>query len=424
MRLLSYTTRTQLFIFLLLFGVFSALFYLVLRWNIMQNVDEVLYNRKMNLLAYIEKYPKTTIEQDNPLDDFIFHPVNKALYEKNAINAERYTDTLIYEPTDVELDEYRKLTSYVALNGGYYKLEVVKPHLEANEVINTIAITLSGLFFGLAICVYFSNKILSKRIWLPFYEMLKKLEDYRVDKESVPKFPNSKIKEFQLLNVALTELTMKNKEVFDNQKQFIGDASHEMQTPLSIIQSKLEALIGQTQLSEKQSDILEGIIGSTQRLKKLNKTLLLLAKIENDQFLTTEEVNVDGIIGRSLEFYEEQKEALNIKTEIDIRNEAIVQGNRLLIEILIQNLLKNAFLHNVKDGKVIIKLDGKRLVITNTGSEKGVDKEKLFQRFYKSSNNPDSWGLGLAIAHKIADKGNWRLTYSHKDALHTFTVDF
>lgn len=151
---------------------------------------------------------------------------------------------------------------------------------------------------------------------------------------------------------------------------------------------------------------------------------MLLAKIENDQFLTTEEVNVDGIIGRSLEFYEEQKEALNIRTEIDIRNEAIVQGNRLLIEILIQNLLKNAFLHNVKDGKVIINLDGKRLVITNTGSEKGVDKEKLFQRFYKSSNNPDSWGLGLAIAHKIADKGNWRLTYSHKNALHTFTVDF
>ena len=135
----------------------------------------------------------------------------------------------------------------------------------------------------------------------------------------------------------MTELTRKNKEVFDNQKQFVGDASHEMQTPLSIIQSKLEALIGQTQLSEKQSDILEGIIGSTQRLKKLNKTLLLLAKIENDQFLTTEEVNVDGIIGRSLEFYEEQKEALNIRTEIDIRNEAIVQGNRLLIEILISS---------------------------------------------------------------------------------------
>ncbi|MBO0354923.1 HAMP domain-containing histidine kinase [Muricauda ruestringensis] len=424
MKLLSYTSRTQLLIFLLLFGVFSGLFYLVLRWNIRQNVDEVLYNRKMNLLAYLGEHPETIIEQDNPLDDFILHPVSKALYEKNAQNLELYTDTLIYEPTDAELDEYRKLTSYVALNGGYYELEVVKPHLEANEVINTIAVTLSGLFFGLAICVYLSNKMLSKRIWLPFHEMLDKLEDYRVDKERLPKFPNSKIKEFQLLNVALTELTLKNKEVFDNQKQFIGDASHEMQTPLSIIQSKLEALIGQTQLSEKQSDILEGIIGSTQRLKKLNKTLLLLAKIDNDQYLTTEEVNLDGIIGRSLEFYEEQKETLNIRTEIDIRNGATVRGNSLLIEILIQNLLKNAFLHNVKDGKVSIKLDGKRLEVTNTGSEKGIDKEKLFQRFYKSSNNPDSWGLGLAIAYKIADKGNWELTYSHKNAQHTFTVHF
>tara|TARA_B100002049_G_scaffold215633_1_gene181090 strand:- start:7683 stop:8957 length:1275 start_codon:yes stop_codon:yes gene_type:complete len=424
MKLLSYTSRTQLLIFLLLFGVFSALFYLVLRWNIMQNVDEVLYNRKMNLLAYIEKYPETNIEQDNPLDDFIFHPVSKTSYQKNVPNPEKYTDTLIYEPTDVELDEYRKLISYVELNGGYYKLEVVKPHLEANEVINTIAITLSGLFFGLAICVYFSNKMLSKRIWLPFHEMLDKLEHYSVDKERLPKFPNSKIREFQLLNTALTALTLKNKEVFDNQKQFIGDASHEMQTPLSIIQSKLEALVGQTQLSEKQSDILEGILGSTQRLKKLNKTLLLLAKIENNQFLTTEEVNVDEIIGTSLEFYEEQKETFNIKTEIDIRNGVIIQGNRLLIEVLIQNLLKNAFMHNVKDGKVSIKLDGKQLEVANTGSQKGINKEKLFQRFYKSSNNPDSWGLGLAIAHKIADKGDWELTYSHNNTQHTFTVHF
>jgi len=390
----------------------------------MQNVDEVLYNRKMNLLAYIEKYPETNIEQDNPLDDFIFHPVSKTSYQKNVPNPEKYTDTLIYEPTDVELDEYRKLISYVELNGGYYKLEVVKPHLEANEVINTIAITLSGLFFGLAICVYFSNKMLSKRIWLPFHEMLDKLEHYSVDKERLPKFPNSKIREFQLLNTALTALTLKNKEVFDNQKQFIGDASHEMQTPLSIIQSKLEALVGQTQLSEKQSDILEGILGSTQRLKKLNKTLLLLAKIENNQFLTTEEVNVDEIIGTSLEFYEEQKETFNIKTEIDIRNGVIIQGNRLLIEVLIQNLLKNAFMHNVKDGKVSIKLDGKQLEVANTGSQKGINKEKLFQRFYKSSNNPDSWGLGLAIAHKIADKGDWELTYSHNNTQHTFTVHF
>ena len=421
MKLLSYTTRIQLFAFLLLFGIFSTLFYLVLSWNVLQNVDEVLNNRKMNLLAYLEKHPEISIAKDYPLDDFTFYPIDINTFQDGK---ESYADTLIYEPIDAELDEYRKLITFVELNDSYYKLEIVKPHLEATEIIGTIAITLGGLFFGLAFCFYLSNRMLSRRIWQPFYTMLDKLKNYNLGNANTPVFPNSKIEEFQLLNNVMTELTRKNKEVFDNQKQFVGDASHEMQTPLSIIQSNLEALIGQTQLSEKQSDILEGIIGSTQRLKKLNKTLLLLAKIENDQFLTTEEVNVDGIIGRSLEFYEEQKEALNIRTEIDIRNEAIVQGNRLLIEILIQNLLKNAFLHNVKDGKVIINLDGKRLVITNTGSEKGVDKEKLFQRFYKSSNNPDSWGLGLAIAHKIADKGNWRLTYSHKNALHTFTVDF
>ncbi|MBC9794693.1 sensor histidine kinase [Sinomicrobium weinanense] len=420
MKLLTYTSRIQLFFFLMLFGGFSILFYLVLSWNVLQNVDEVLYNRKINLLAYLKENPQAPFTEDNPLDDFTFYPVDQRIFQKGR---EIYADTLVYEPVDDELDEYRKLTTYVELHGNYYRLEIVKPHLEVTEIVGTIAITLGGLFLGMTLCYYLSQRFISRKIWNPFYEMLEKLRHYRLDQQ-IPVLSHSRIDEFRTLRDTITELMQKNKEVFDSQKQFIENASHEMQTPLSVIQSRLEALISQEELTFDQAAIIESIIGSTQRLKKLNKTLLLLSKIENRQFLLTEEISVNGIIDRSLAYYEEQKVTQHIEVIIKKEGELIVQGNTMLTEILVQNLLKNAFLHNIRNGKVIISIMENRLSIANTGNQRALDKEKLFRRFYKQSGNPDTWGLGLAIVHKITEVSGWSLHYEETHELYVFEVVF
>lgn len=421
MKLLTYTSRVQLLFFLILFGIFSILFYLVLNWNVLQNVDEVLYNRKNNLLAYLEENPEAPFKEDNPLDDFTFYTVAETVFQESY---ESYSDTLIYEPVDNEFDEYRKLTTFAKLQGEHYRLEIIKPHLEAAEMISTIAITLGSLFLGLVLSFYLFQRFISRKIWKPFFGILEKIRLFRLDKQEPQELPSTYIDEFRMLNEAVNELTRKNKEVFENQKQFIEDASHELQTPLSIIQSKLEALVSRTTLTAEQAAIVDSIIGSTQRLKKLNKTLLLLAKIENSQFLMTDEVNVNGIIGRSLEYYDEQKNILNIKMKINIRKRVVISGNKMLTEILIQNLLKNAFLHNVEDGMVDIKLDKKQLVVTNSGNQKSISQKRLYQRFNKSSNNPESWGLGLSIAFKIADKSNWKLKYNFEGNQHIFTIYF
>ena len=259
--------------------------------------------------------------------------------------------------------------------------------------------------------------------------MLEKLRGFRLDKQRLPELSSSQIEEFQMLNESINELVLKNMEVFTSQKQFIENASHEMQTPLAVIQSRLEALIGRAELTKEQAEIVEGLISSTQRLKKLNKTLLLLSKIENRQFLLTDQVDVNQIIRQSMEYYEEQKSKLNISVTIETEAQLIVQGNTMLTEILIQNLLKNAFLHNTKNGILTIYVGEKQLAISNSGHKKEgedsiLDKEKLFNRFYKQSGNSDSWGLGLAIAKKIADTSGWELCYRSDGALHIFEVNF
>ena len=421
MKLLSYTSRMQLFIFLLLFGVFSVVFYLILRWNVLQNVDEVLYNRKMELLVYMENNPDLPFTEHNPLDDFTINEIDQKSFQEGK---EVYSDTLIYEPVDDELDEYRKLISHLQIHGNYYRLEILKPHLEANEIIGTIAITLSGLLLGLTICFYISQRMISRKLWNPFYELLEKLSHYRLDKENIPNLPDSRIEEFQMLNQAVTDMARKSKEVFESQKQFIENASHELQTPLSVIQSRLEALIGQAELTGKQASIIEGIIVSTQRIKKLNKTLLLLSKIENKQFLLNEKVDIIKIIDKSLEFFEEQKEALNLKISLEITDCLIIQGNVLLSETLIQNLLKNAFMHNIQKGSISIACDRQKLTISNTGRSLPIDQDKIFSRFYKKSDNPETWGLGLAIAYKITQTSGWSLKYTKQSDQHIFEVLF
>ncbi len=443
MKLLAYTSRIQLFLFFLLFGIFSILFYLILSWNVLRNIDEILYNRKINLLAYLKENPELPFQENNPLDDFTFYPIEKSTF---LTGRESYRDTLVYEKVDDELDEYRKLTSFVVIKGKYYRLEIEKPHLEATEIIGTISITLGGLFCGIVICFYVSQLYISKKIWKPFYEMLEKLRLLRIDKRGLPELSNSRIDEFRMLNDAVNELARKNMEVFESQKQFIENAAHEMQTPLSIVQSRLEALISQSELTENQAEIIEGIISSTQRLKKLNKTLLLLSKIENEQFLLNDDVDVNKIIDTSLDYYTEQKTAMNIEVHINYTDNLIVRGNTMLTEILIQNLLKNAFLHNIKNGEINITTNmqspktqnkvnrsGGSLIITNTGlpprksdedSQMEITEEKVFSRFYKESSNPETWGLGLAIAKKIVDTNKWGIRYAYEMEKHVLEVEF
>jgi len=421
MKLLSYTSRIQLISFFLVFGIFSIAFFLVLRWNVLNNVDEILYNRKMHLVVYLENNPQITFAKENPLDDFSIVKIDRESYLEGL---DIFSDTMIYESVDDELDEYRKLISHIQIQGKYYQLEIVKPHLEANEIISTLAITLSGLLLGITLSFYILQRVVSRKIWNPFFKLLETLRHYRLDKESMLTLPPSRIEEFQMLNQAVSEMSQKGKEAYEHQKQFIENASHEMQTPLSVIQSRLETLIGQAELTGKQASTIEGIIASTQRLKKLSKTLLLLSKIQNRQFLLNEKVDITEVIEKSLEYFEEQKEVLNLRVDLEITKCPALQGNVMLSEILIQNLLKNAFVHNIQDGSVSIVFENQKLTIRNTGKSTPINKDQIFNRFYKRSDNPETWGLGLAIACEITQASGWSLNYTRESEHHIFEVLF
>ena len=418
-KLLTLTSRNYLIIFLVLTLFFFGVFYFMIQKEVLNSTNEVLYNRKMHLLEQFKKNGSTITP-----GDFIYSDFQITKVENTHHPGDRYADTLIYETVDNEWDEFRKLTSIFLLNGKFYRMDIVIARLETHEIVESILQSLLIVFILMVAVFYFTTRYFSRKLWQPFYNTLQQLNNFEVDQGKGLDLTPGRIEEFIELNKSIKDLTERTRNTFHNQKQFIENASHEMQTPLAITQSKLELLIEDPHLTEPQSEIVQALINSTQRLARLNKTLLLLSKIENQQFLEKETVHFKSLLKGILSNFEEQQESMRIKVEEDVNDGVSIHANPMLIDLLLTNLIKNAFFHNLPDGSVHIKINNSRFTISNTSSGEVIPEAKIFQRFYKQSNNRESWGLGLALVKKICDINQWKITYSKTGSTHSFDVLF
>ena len=418
-KLLTLTSRNYLIIFLVLTLFFFAVFYIIIREEVYESTDEVLYNKKEHIIDQFKR-------NGGRISDEVFAYANFSIRVAlgRVRNADRYSDTLIFEPVDREWDEFRKLSSYFEFEGRAYRLEIINARLETHEIVGSIIQSLVVVFILMVGVFYLTTRYFSQRLWQPFYRTLQQLNDFEVDKMQELNLPASRIEEFTALNKSILELTERTRSSFINQKQFIENASHEMQTPLAIALSKLELLIEDPHLTERQSEIIQALINSTHRLAKLNKTLLLLSKIENQQFMEKEEVRLKPLFEEILTYFEEQKENLQLKVTTEIQQDATVIANPVLVDLLFTNLIKNAFSHNILHGSVHLIVNHKTCIISNTSSGEAIPEGKVFQRFYKQSIYKDSWGLGLALVKKTCDINQWPISYSKQGAIHPFIVQY
>ena len=217
-------------------------------------------------------------------------------------------------------------------------------------------------------------------------------------------------------------MTSKMISDYKNQKKFAENASHEFQTPLAIITGKIDLLLQENSLNEETMKLLVSIEEATSRLSRINKSLLLLSKIENQQYEKTDTVallpliekikaiNEDFILDKKLQFVCEPTEELYFTI------------NSELCFILINNLIQNAIRHNVKNGQITISIKDQALLISNTGSLEPLDEVSIFERFEKKSSNVNSIGLGLAIVKEIAEANSITVLYKYEDNEHVFSL--
>jgi signal transduction histidine kinase len=259
------------------------------------------------------------------------------------------------------------------------------------------------------------NNFLLKRIWRPFYHLLKQLKNFRLEKPSTFTIQKTKIDEFRLLNEAVQKLLQTNIDSYSSQKHFIENASHELQTPLAIGINKLEALAETNTLSEKQLHLLASALDNLERLTRLNRSLLLLSKIENKQFLEEQDIQLNELVKKISDDFSDQLTFSGLALTIDNVEESSITMNPDLALILFTNLVKNAIVHNHPGGYIRIEITRDSMRIENTGRDQALNQQKLFTRFNREQQSETSTGLGLAIVKAITDLYSYVISYSFTD---------
>ncbi len=320
-------------------------------------------------------------------------------------------------------DRFRGLKSFVDINGQLYQITIETNVEESDETLLAIAMVTFFFFIVLIIGFIFLNRRIAAKSWLPFYQTLTALKSFDLSKEKTLSLSPTDIEEFQELNQSLKQLVENDLATYKLQKSFTENASHELQTPIAILKSRLDLLLQEKDITPEITEILSSLEAPLSRLSRVNKNLLLLAKVENKQYSDQEPLDLKAYIESSLALFEDYIDDKNLAITNQIENPLSVKSNSFLLETLLHNLLSNAIRHTLASGQIAIYLENRTLTFANSGNQ-ALESSHLFERFSSATKDKVSSGLGLAIIKEIANKSGWLVAYQFEEGYHRFSVTF
>jgi signal transduction histidine kinase len=329
-------------------------------------------------------------------------------------------DTTMYDLNEQAKVPYRLMSYEQLINGKSYRIKLARRLTEAEHLAEGVLATLILVALDIIACFYFLNRWFSSKIWNPFYRALNVLKTFDMTKGGATMFQRSQVDEFNTLNAELSKLTDKVNRDYKNLREFTENMSHETQTPLAIIRSKLELLL-QSDLNETQVNQILSTLDSVNRLSKMNKGLIMLTRIDNEQYSGSQLLPMGKILRKQLDDLELFISSKNIKLHINIDDDLLVRMNPHLADILVTNLLSNAIKYNLENGDLFVTFTKEKFEIANSGHPPVLSPDEVFDRF-KKGESPDSIGLGLAIVRKIIDHCGAKIKYQYINDLHTFNL--
>lgn len=419
MKLFAKYNRFNLIATVIIFLLASAAFFFLLRFILISQVDQDLKIEKNEIEESVKTFHQ--LPAVIPVRDqyTTFAEVNSPSFEKIKLTTLRK-----YDQHDKEQIFVREIAFHINVSGQWYLATVSKSLEGTDDLIQSIIIISICTILLILAATFFINRIVLKRLWQPFYDTLKRMDNFKLGTEQKLQFSTTDIEEFDLMNKTLQQSIGKAEQDYLVLREFTENASHELQTPLAIIRSKLDVLIQEENLSEQQSNAVQSAYDAIQRLTRINQSLLLLAKIENKQFSETSTIDVKEIVEQKLKQFHELWQSKNISVTHKLET-ATIKMNATLADILFNNLLGNAIRHNIDHGTIEITLAQNSFQIKNTGQTNTLDTSKLFSRFYKSNTGNGNHGLGLSIIKQICDTSGCHIQYNFEENnMHVFTLSW
>ncbi len=397
----------------------SLLFYVLMRMQAKHMQRKQLELSQLNIwTAFVQRQGMITTHIAGEYDI-----VENGSVQKNWLNEAR--DTSFYYADQKKWLPFERLTQEFIWEDKRYQLTTYVSSKEISHLVIKVFITEACIFVLLFVAIIYINRKTSGTLWMPFRSTLKKLNAYDITKKQSFELPTQTgITEFNELNAAVDHLIAKVNQAYHNQKQFVENASHEIQTPLSIIRSKLELLINQPDITEKEAFLLADITEANDRLSQLNRSLLLLAKIENNQFPEKNFVNLSVLLDKLIITYQQYYEDELPSITKSVQENVSITANSSLMEILINNLVKNAIVHNIPSGYIHMELNSHYFKIVNTGRATQIAPEQLFERFRKGGEEIKSTGLGLALVKQICQFYDFRIDFKYAQEIYSMILIF
>ena len=332
-----------------------------------------------------------------------------------------------FENDEIYLDDIREEQDVRALafnynfpDGRWYRITVISPSFD-KEDFSAILVNSSIILGGVLVLAIISIiAFIIYRRMRPMYKLLDWLRKHRVGEPADFTGGKKEMTELRLIREAVMDSVERTNEIYEQQKLFIGNASHEMQTPLAVCLNRLEELQQRSDLNEEQLADIDRVRQPLRRLNRLHRDMLQLSRIHNGAYTDCEEIKVYPLLRAMQEDFEDIFSHKEIRCLVEGNTELAVKMNPTLADLLLGNLFRNAWLHTPTGGEIRVKLSEDTVVFSNTGKD-ALDAERIFQRFYHSAATPQSSGLGLSICESVCRQYGFRLDYSFGDGMHHFT---
>jgi signal transduction histidine kinase len=320
-----------------------------------------------------------------------------------------FKDTVLFEPGDNEMIPYRELHFSITHDGKVYGVALRHLLLPYEVVAKGTVTIVIGLLLLIAFIIFIIMNQVTRKIWKPFYAALDNLVNFKIE-HSLPVFSATDIDEFKALNTTLSSLLKKVTDDYRHNKEFNENASHELQTHLAVIRASAEKLLNSPNTAgEQRINELQKIYSASSHLSQVQKSLLLLSKINNREFYNNVDLDLCIVIKQSLEIFTEAANLRGIEIRLKLEP-VIIFIDSGLAEILVNNLIKNAVKYNVENGFIDIALNSSALIIKNSGLPYAGDPNTLFERFVHGETG--NLGIGLAIVREICELYHYSISYT------------